>query len=75
MLQKLQLQRGLGIMINSVEGAEGISIFTTGNSISFLTRIAHHLICNNLHFYNTIFAVFDNEDFSEAGGFVGFFQQ
>ena len=48
----LQLQRGLGIMINSVKGAEGILFFTTGYSNAFLTLVAHNLKCNLLQFHN-----------------------
>ena len=48
----LQLQRGLGIMINSVEGAKGISLSTTEYSTAFLTLVAHNLKCNLLQFHN-----------------------
>jgi len=48
----LQLQRGLGIMINSVKGAKGISLSTTEYSTAFLTLVAHNLKCNLLQFHN-----------------------
>jgi len=67
----LQLQRGLGIMINSVKGAEGISLSTTGYSNAFLTLVAHDLECNFLLFHNRLFAQFHRQIYLEVRGVFG----
>jgi hypothetical protein len=67
----LQLQRGLGIMINSVEGAEGISLSTTGYSNAFLTLVAQNLICNFSLFHNSLFAYFQRQIYLEVRGGFG----
>ncbi len=67
----LQLQRGLGIMINSVKGAEGISLSTTGYSNAFFTLVAHDLECNFLLFHNRLFAQFQRQIFLEVRGVFG----
>ena len=67
----LQLQRGLGIMINSVKGAEGISLSTTGYSNAFLTLVAHDMECNFLLFHNRLFAQFHRQIYLEVRGVFG----
>jgi hypothetical protein len=61
----LQLQRGLGIMINSVEGAKGISLSTTEYSTAFLSLVLHISKCNLLQFSNRLFINFYGKFFWE----------
>ena len=58
-------------MINSVKGAEGISISTTGYSNAFLTLVAHNLKCNFLLFHNRLLAQFQRQIFLEVRGGFG----